>query len=577
MGNLKDELAKMFPEAKERIEQARLEAKNRRKEGSNQDWNKGVRPLKKDCGRGPAPTQPARRIEGYRADGKKPIQGNITSPNKPNLIKEVADYNVSLNSIYGQKNKERFRPRPPPPQEPSLTEFNYSAIPHAAITRTAEFKPPDSWVDEGSSLQPRGSPGGPVLTVRIGIDFGTAYTKMAISAAQKVFLVDWDGVRLSPQRYLLPGELSVEDGRSTWLGRKSAHANVINNLKLPFLTAQATGLEETAKAVVFLAWVMRYARAWLYQTQPLLVRNRRLAWEVNIGIPTNSYASNPLKPIYSRIGCCAWQLSQVQGEPALHDATSMLQAEPRDLLDIGLNDINLIPEFVAQIAGYVKSPQRQNGLHLLVDVGAGTLDIASFNVHRESMESENRFPIFASAVECLGTHYLMGYRTQQLGLSSIQWDDLIGTPSAEDIAKCHSLGIDRITMLDVAFGKQVSKAIGAILQYTKRERYPSAPEWQSGLRVFVAGGGSACEVYQRGVQQSFANMKTPFHKSHIPIPEEALASKADAAQFHRLSVAYGLTFDADSIGKILRPHEIDNLGSKVTIRAKLDRDELYAK
>jgi hypothetical protein len=577
MGSLKDELNKLFPEAGERIEKAKAEAKNRRIERSDNDWKNGVRPFNNSRDRYAPPVQPARRKAVYDAAGKPPTLGNRPSQKKTSLIQEVAEFNVSLSSVYGQKKKDNCRPCSPQ-NKSSNPEVKLGAIPQASIARTEEFKIPDSWVKEGIYLQPPNALGGPVLTVRIGIDFGTAYTKMAISAAQKVFLIDWDGVRLSSQRYLLPGELSVESDTSTWLGRKSADANVINNLKLPFLSGQDPGLEASAKAVVFLAWLMRYARAWLYHTQPSLVKNRRLAWEVNIGIPTDSYASDPLKPIYSRIGCCGWQLSQTQGEPALAIASSMLKAESPDLQAIGLNDINLMPEFVAQIAGYVNSPQRQNGLHLLVDVGAGTLDIASFNVHRETLESENRFPVFASAVKYLGTHYLMAYRIRELGLKNTQWDDLSGTPTADEIARNLSLGIDDIRKVDVDFSKEISKSIAAVLQYTKQERYPLAPEWRAGLRVFLAGGGSGSAVYQAGLQQSFSNMKVPFRYFNMPIPDDVLFCKFDSSHFHRMSVAYGLTFDAESIGRIIRPHEIENLGIKNSISyCGLDRDDLYQK
>lgn len=96
-------------------------------------------------------------------------------------------------------------------------------------------------------LQPNNNQGGRILTVRIGIDFGTAYTKMAISVAQKIFFVDWDGVRLSEQRYLLPGELSIGETGTVWLGRKKESADVLNNLKLPFLTGQDTGQSHQAR------------------------------------------------------------------------------------------------------------------------------------------------------------------------------------------------------------------------------------------------------------------------------------------------------------------------------------------
>lgn len=62
----------------------------------------------------------------------------------------------------------------------------------------------------------------------------------------------------------------------------------------------------------------------------------------------------------------------------------------------------LFPEFVAQVAVYARSPQRQDGLHLLVDCGAGTLDIATFNVGRQPGTNEDIYPILQSEVAPLG-------------------------------------------------------------------------------------------------------------------------------------------------------------------------------
>ena len=69
------------------------------------------------------------------------------------------------------------------------------------------------------------------------------------------------------------------------------------------------------------------------------------------------------------------------------EATSLSWAKELERLEISEGDIieddeiSLFPEFLAQIAGYVRSPGRQADLHMLVDVGAGTMDATTFNVH----------------------------------------------------------------------------------------------------------------------------------------------------------------------------------------------------
>ena len=69
------------------------------------------------------------------------------------------------------------------------------------------------------------------------------------------------------------------------------------------------------------------------------------------------------------------------------------------------------PEFVAQISSYRQSPQRRRDLHLLVDVGAGTVDIVTFHVWEP--EETDCYSILEAAVEKLGTHMLLGYRAFQ--------------------------------------------------------------------------------------------------------------------------------------------------------------------
>lgn len=93
----------------------------------------------------------------------------------------------------------------------------------------------------------------------------------------------------------------------------------------------------------------------------------------------------------------------------------------------------------------------------------------------------------------------------------------------------------------------------------------------------MAGGGSHCDVYRHGLKKVSGTMRVPYHFSQIPLSEDALTCKVDAEQFHRLSVAYGLTFDAESIGKILRPHEIQDVETRTTQKHRFDRDDLYPK
>jgi hypothetical protein len=416
------------------------------------------------------------------------------------------------------------------------------------------------------------------LSVRIGIDFGTAYTKVSLRAADQVFFLTWGGVLGGAETFYLPGEISQLDSGAVFLGRAKQASSVMSNLKLPFLPGAPKGADAQAASVIFLAWVMRYARAWFYREQPALTKDRKLAWEVNIGCPTNAWESSKIVGLYRHIGLSAWRLSQSPAEigiSASHKAID--QTSIGDCAEIGLDGLYPIPEFVAQIAGYARSPQRRGSLHLLVDCGAGTLDVVTFNVHRQPGEDNDRYPIFSSAVEPMGTHFLMSARLAgaQAGQS---WDDVAAIPSAEELSKVSGIPQSRIELADRDFLERTKGVIAQVIRETRQRRSPLAPAWEDGLPFFLTGGGAYCEVYRHAIDRACQELRVRAQHTPFPHLDAVRGNRLGDDNLHRMSVAFGLTYDKDLIGRIVPAHEIEDLiiGSKPP-RERPDRDELYAK
>jgi hypothetical protein len=305
-------------------------------------------------------------------------------------------------------------------------------------------------------------------------------------------------------------------------------------------------------------------------------------WELNLGCPTNSWSTGALRSVYERVAVRAWQLSQAKDAINWEGAIALLPPLDLSLEEIGLDGVHLMPEFVAQIAGYVRSPQRKNGLHMLMDVGAGTVDIATFNVAYDHVREEDRYPIFASEVLPLGTHFLMATRLRSLGREQGDWDDLQAIPDEEELARRLNADRSRLLAADEEFAKRLRGEIKRVLSYTRAQRYGRAPEWREGLPVFLSGGGSDCNTYSRALAATCASCNVPHRRTSFPLLEEAAAGGSfSSSEFHRLSVAYGLTFDAQSIGRILAPHEVDDAPAYDPLvdvrRDRPDRDELYPK
>ena len=119
--------------------------------------------------------------------------------------------------------------------------------------------------------------------------------------------------------------------------------------------------------------------------------------------------------------------------------------------------------------------------------------------------------------------------------------------------------IKDLKFADCQFKDSVQNAWAEEFKYTKTVRYPQSRTWTEGLPVFVSGGGSACDFYQQALVDLFP---PKYHwmtrQEQLPVPQDLRAAGVDERGFGRLAVAYGLSFDADDIGEITRPENIED-------------------
>ena len=450
-------------------------------------------------------------------------------------------------------------PETPPergePEEPQLLSA------HSELIR--EDLPRMSWQECGKNLQATDSAGRRTRPVYLGVDFGTAFTKVAVRIADFVFFVPWKELT-GDGGFLLPGRLSTTQNGASIPGIGQFQA-----LKEPFLPGNVASECDQVRAVEFLSAVMRFARAWLFKNQPNLVRRHSLAWNLRIGCPTNLFEADDSKDLYRRLAAVAWIASQSESLATGEDMRRILRVGVTDA-DTGLDNLEAVPEFTAQITSYSHSPQRTDGLHLLVDCGAGTVDVVSFNVFRHPNLHEDRFSIWSSDVQPRGTRFLMeGYLRGDLRL----WDT--DAPVPDQVELRNSFGVEqaRLVQVDGSFRANLSQVIYNVLRFTKQRRNPTAREWQQGLPTFVCGGGSACRVYVDSVRIGCALIPVRPLLRAFPLPENLPQKDNLSELFSRLSVAYGLTFDP---GRIFPARQNEDFTSPPP-RPRPDRDDLYPK
>ena len=241
----------------------------------------------------------------------------------------------------------------------------------AAWVKTLHHPPPDV-------------AGRPANDVRIGIDFGTSFSKMAIKLLDRTFMVDWTGLCSTENPYLLPTQGSELKSGDIVACAMPDPALSRHGLKVPFLNETATE-NDHAWMAAYLANLLRYARAWLAFHHGKVLGTINPRWEVNLGLPAGSWTEKrSLAKNFNNIGRCAWALS-LEETISIKRATELLRFNWSANLPERLEHLDVVPEFVAQVAAYMESSQRVEGIHLLVDIGGGTLDAACFFCTRPTL------------------------------------------------------------------------------------------------------------------------------------------------------------------------------------------------
>lgn len=474
---------------------------------------------------------------------------------------EQARFNQAVLDVYGTSGKASSKPLRTPEVHTSISRNATEALKAAK----SEYKPvalgglempptggrDASYLEGGWRIDERRG-GGKTRSLVMGIDFGTAYSKVCIGDAVAAYPVCFYPGSAGVERYLLPGLLAADRDGLCHLGERPDRAHLFENLKLPILEGRTTD-EDQARAIAFLALIMRYSRTWLLAEHGDIYRGVRIDWAVNIGLPTDSWNDRELTSQYHGMALVAWLLS-VEETPVsmrrarelvgrMKDARMLLSQHERGL---DLESINVVPEFAGQVASYIRSPQRNRDLHVMVDVGAGTVDISTFNVHDDNVSGSDVLPVFAARVVRLGTHYLMACRLYQA--AEVTWSDTLAIPSAAVLAR--ELGCEEgvLQARDEVFCTEVAGTLRQVLHYTKRERYRLSPHWSSGIPTFLCGGGGSVSVYRQAVSMS----GFPLQPVVLGKPSRLKARDVDDLGFGRLSIAYGLSFGFEDLGN-LRP------------------------
>lgn len=438
----------------------------------------------------------------------------------------------------------------------------------------------------------------------IGFDFGTSSSKLVFrdSARQTAYAVPFGALSCEGNSYLIPtnifvsadGKLSLSTGGHSYNNIKS---HLINNYGQHIFTISNYSYAITAKelATAYMALVIRFARAWFLQHNEAIYRKTHIHWHINMGIPSKNYGDKSMVKTFRSIEMAAWRLSRydtaititelkkifVEAEGHIETNGSNIDTTNDDSLWRHPEYVHTHPEVIMEVVGYVRSPLRTKGLHLLIDVGASTLDVATFIVH--SKDGEDYYPLLATDVKSFGTMELHKRRIESLknclrqiipyNPSSMdrlqQISDINPTSPLPDLSHYEmSLGTNELSKIDVIFFKECYAIVGEVIRNTLHHRDPHSNAWETGLPVFICGGGGRLSGYRKTIENlgykisiSRKNFKG-FSIKNIPKPDQLDAPDLSRQEYDRLAVAYGLSFTSDEIGEVVRESQVSDVHKK---------------
>ena len=415
---------------------------------------------------------------------------------------------------------------------------------------------------------------GEVIPLVVGLDLGTSCTKAVVRSpfafGSRATAVRWRCVG-ADNAYLLPTALH-ETRVGFDLERCDAARTTHRRLKIDLMD-NPESRETRVRAAAYLGLALRAARQWFLDSQQEAYGKARLRWALNLGIPSAGYDDERVREAFSAVATAAWWLSLRPAPPTLNEADDAFIDTGREM--DSLEHVDVVPEIAAEVVGYARSKHRREGLHVMVDVGASTIDICGFVLHPADGEDGDQYHLLTALVARLGLHVLHLRRTGAVKDAGGRLSPSVGAaPSPlgaipdrgrSYVERPEQHLCSRLDGIDREYAEECQSAIMKVLLALRQRRDPLSTHWKSGLPVFLGGGGGRFGLVTAALNRShewlIKNLVDArgISRKGLPALRTLWNSDIPEGMTGRLDVAYGLSFDSLDIGEILPPNRIQDV------------------
>ncbi len=228
----------------------------------------------------------------------------------------------------------------------------------------------------------------PEIDLFIGFDLGTSCSKVVIGnpEVEISFPVVFQEGKQGVTQFLLPTTFR-EDADGCHLVREGpgTHSNFKLRLMSPSQESGGNRDDDLVDLTVYATLVLRETLQWFYGTQNRDYSHFDIVWNLAVGFPKKEVSGRDKLALGYREAMAAASIlmggSEAVTRKAAFEALHSVRNGGGDRGVIDPELIELWPEIAAQLAGYMRSPYHRNGNLVLIDIGAGTLDVSAVILH----------------------------------------------------------------------------------------------------------------------------------------------------------------------------------------------------
>ena len=427
----------------------------------------------------------------------------------------------------------------------------------------------------------------------IGIDFGSSCTKVVIQdiSTSRKWAIPFSNSSISGNPYLVPSALVINQDSTFSL---NGVGDKIEDIKQSFIDGgtipQGTqGLSPTIVTAAFISLILRRSLEWFDSNLGKYFEDSRLVFQLNLGFPAKNFSDKDLIAKYREVSLAAWYSANSEGQIGVKLLEEMLEKSKDNILQDDQSTtgernsfnhqyITIIPEVVAGIFGFAKSQRRREGMCLLIDVGASTLDVGLFNLgYRDNFD---HYWIYETDVRQYGARFYYDAvikktddliakkaitRSEVLESDGDIWDV---NPLFQPIPDIPSIRNYSLNLQDDMMAESV-QMITEIMVHAITKKNNLAIEWETALPVAITGGGKSIMFYQELVKRVHDRIRTikfnKFVDRIIETPSDLTAPDLPPNLYHRMQIAYGLSFRPLDFGAIINKDEIEDLKFEVQV------------